>query len=418
MPRSTRASRYSTSRQKSCQQCSNAKARCDRRAGRCIRCTQRGLPCAYPGTGTEALELELFDESSLVAAGDEGRPPSPLSASNASFPEQLVPGPTSYHASRGWGGDTESEAVDFANLELVCPINAEDINNRWLNTFIPMPAQAVKEYPVGTNVFIHQILKSYAGIAVNGRGNLPFVHPKQLSTRPAAGAGLSSPLTTCLSLVRICSNPLSGSESAATSVLQREMHHMYEIRETYPDEHLFAAFQAYLIYTLVLFFRLNQSCDEGFFRTAMTCLQDLACSSARRGLVCAADQRRARPRWEEWITAEAKRRTLFVMYLFDSNLATREGLPTFFGTELCGLPAPGAQVLWWASSRCEWEREYNVHLAEWADGGLTIDELWPLPADIDEVGVARRQARVDRWLESLDEFGTMLYAITSCTHGV
>lgn len=366
---------------------------------------QRGLPCAYPGT--EALGLGVFDDS-LV---NEGRPPSPLSISDVSFPE-LVSTRTGltdgYHASA-----TEAETLDFANLDLVCPINADDINNRWLNTFILMPRQTVKEYPIGINLFIHQILKSYAGIAVNGRGNLPFIHPKQLSTHPAA----SHPLTACLSLVRICSNPLPGSESAAASVLQREMHNTYETRATYTDELLFTAFQAYLIYTLVLFFRLSQSCDEGFFRTAMTSLQDLACSSARRGLVCVADQRRARPRWEEWITAEAKRRTLFVMYLFDSSLSTREGLPTFFGTELCGLPAPASRVLWRASTRCEWEREYNIHLTEWVEGGLAIDELWPLPDGLDEGGVGRRRDRVDRWLEDLDEFGTMLYAITSCTHG-
>lgn len=427
MPRAKRASRYSTSRQKSCQQCSSAKARCDRRPGRCIRCTQRGLPCAYPGT-EEALGLGVFDESTASSlAVSEGRPPSPLSVSNSSFSglASIRTGRSDGHhdhhasasasASLAWGGEAASEpqVLNFAHLELVCPINADDINNRWLNTFIPMPGQAVKEYPAGTNVFIHQTLKSYAGVAVNGRGGLPFIHPKQLSARHAA-------LNTCLSLVRICSNPLPGSENATTSVLQREMHNIYETRETHTDEHdhLFAAFQAYLVYTLVLYFRLSQSCEEGFFRTAMACLQDLACSSARRGLVCAADQRRARPRWEEWITAEAKRRTLFVMYLLDSNLATREGLPTFFGSELAGLPAPGPRALWHASTRCEWEREYNIHLAEWVDGGLTIDELWPVPAGFDEVGIARRQARVDCWLEGLDELGTMLYAITCCTHGV
>lgn len=364
----------------------------------------------------------MFDESATSLAVDEGRPPSPLSVSNSSF-SGLLPlrtDSTDGHqdhyasASQAWGGGetgSDPESLDFTHLDLVCPINADDINNRWLNTFIPMPGQAIKDYPLGTNIFIHQILKSYAGIAVHGRGNLPFIHSKQLSAHPAA-------LATCLSLVRICSNPLPGSESTTTSVLQREMHNIYETREDYTDEHLFATFQAYLIYTLVLYFRLNQSCDGGFFRTAMTCLQDLACSSARRGLVCAADQRRVRPRWEEWITAEAKRRTLFVMYLFDSSLSTREGLPTFFGTELAGLPAAGSRFLWRASSRSEWEREFNIHLAEWADGGLTIDELWPMPEDLDEAGIGRRKERVDRWLEGLDDFGTMLYAITCCTHGV
>lgn len=431
MPRSAKTSRYSTSRQKACQQCSGAKARCDRRAGGCTRCTQRGLRCAYP----RAEISGGFDESGFIT--DEGRPLSRFSTSNASFPGSegavatqgvidvrpsdtsrvdLIDGSGAFLSEYEWLAKPARlvdglEALNFSNLELICPINADDINNRWLNTYIPMPGQATKVYPVGISVFIYQILKSYAAVAVNGRGILPFIHPKQLSAQPSG-----SPLTTCLNLIRISSNPLPGSEEATAGVLQGEMHSVYELRETDNDGLLFAAFQAYLIYTMVLFFRLNQACDD-FFRSAMTNLQELACSSSRRGLVCAADQQRARPRWEEWITAEAKRRTLYVMYLFDSILSTSEGLPTFLGTELRGLPAPANRLLWQASSRYQWEREYNIYLAEWMEGGLTIDEFWPMPADLGEHGVSKRRSRVDCWIESLDEFGTMLYATVSCTHG-
>lgn len=305
----------------------------------------------------------------------------------------------------------ENDTIDFSGLDLICPINADDIKNRWIQAYIPVPGQTIKHYPTGVSGFTYHILKSYATVAVTGRGTLPFIHPKQITTQPAG-----SPLTTCLSLVRICSNPLPGSKDAAASVLQREMYSLYELRDKYNEESLFAAFQAYLIYAMVLFFRLNQSCND-YFRGIMTNLQELACASARRGLVCAADQRRARPRWEEWIIAEAKRRTLFVMYLFDSILSTQEGLPTFLGTELRGLPAPANKLLWQARSRYEWEREYNIHMAEWMERSLTIDELWPTPADLGEVGIARRRARVDHWLENLDEYGTMLYAIMRCTHG-
>ncbi|PYI07045.1 MFS general substrate transporter [Aspergillus sclerotiicarbonarius CBS 121057] len=337
-----KSSRYSTSRQKACIQCSNAKAKCDRRSGngRCMRCSSEG--------------------------------------------------------------QTE---IDFSNLDLLCPINADDIRNRWIQAYIPVPGQTIKQYPTGVSAFIYQILKSYAAVAVHGRGILPFIHPKQLMTQPTG-----SPLTTCLSLVRMCSNALPGSADAAASVLHREMYNLYELRERYSDEALFAAFQAYLIYAMILFFRLNQACND-HFRTIMTNLQDLACASSRGGVVCAADQRRARPRWEEWIVAEAKRRTLYVMYLFDSILSTHEGLPTFIGTELSGLPAPANRLLWQAGTRYEWEREYNIHMAEWMEGSLTVDELWPIPDDLGEAGLARLRDRVDRWMENLDEYGTMLYAI-------
>lgn len=302
--------------------------------------------------------------------------------------------------------------LDFTSLDLICPINVDDISNRWLNPYIPGPEQTVKEYPVTVTRFIHRILKTYASFATRGRGILPFVHPMQMEKHPSAG----SPLTTCLSLIRICENPLPGSENSAAIVLQREMESITEIRENYDDMSLLAAFQAYLIYTMVLFFRLSQG-PGPFFRQAMINLQELACSCSRRGLVCAADQRHTRPRWEEWIVAEAKRRTLFVMYLLDSVLSAQESLPTFLGTELRGLPAPSNKPIWQAQSRADWEKEYNIFLAEWTEESLSIDELWPMPARFDEESIARRRDRVDRWLENLDEFGTMLFAVTGCTHG-
>lgn len=300
--------------------------------------------------------------------------------------------------------------MDFSGLDLVCPISADEIKNRWIQAYIPVPGQTVKQYPTGVSNFIYHILKSYAVVAVNGRGILPFIHPKQMMAQPTG-----SPLTTCLSLVRICSNPIPGTEDAAVKVLQREMHNLYKIRDKYDDKCLFAAFQAHLIYSMILFFQLNHACND-HFRDIMTNLQELACASSQQGLLCAANQRRARPRWEEWITVEAKRRTLFVMYLFDSILSTQEGLPTFLGTELQGLPAPASKLLWQASSRFEWERQYNIHMAEWMEGSLTIDELWPPFLGMTASDISRRHARVDRWLENLDEYGTMLYAIMRCTH--
>ncbi|KAI1073780.1 MFS general substrate transporter [Whalleya microplaca] len=292
-------------------------------------------------------------------------------------------------------------------LELFSPINADDISNRWLNSYIPVPGQKTKEYPATITAFIYRILKSYAAVAVRGRGVPPFVHSSQMmatSTRP--------PLSTCLSLVRICEKPLPGSESVAADVLQREMSNIYEQHGSYDDVTLLAAFQAYLIYSMVLFFNIGQVSNP-FLRQAMMNLQDLACSSSRQGLMCVAEQRRVRPRWEAWIVAEAKRRTLFAMYLFDSVLSTQEGLQTFLGTELRGLPAPASKSLWAAQTRYDWDTAYNVHLVDWVEEGLRIDELWPMPADLDESSILARRSRVDQWLENVDEFGTMLYAVTT-----
>jgi hypothetical protein len=149
----------------------------------------------------------------------------------------------------------------------------------------------------------------------------------------------------------------------------------------------------------------------------MTDLQTLACASSHGGLVCVAERTGARPPWASWILAEAKRRTLYTMYLFDSLLSAEEGTPTLLGTELEGLPAPARRELWTAQTREEWDVAYAQ-----SHGGraqtLRIEELWPLPKGVDRAGRDARQSRVQRWLQAGDEFGTMLYAVTCCTHGV
>ncbi|KAJ5762092.1 uncharacterized protein N7511_005474 [Penicillium nucicola] len=300
-------------------------------------------------------------------------------------------------------------AFEFSHLDLICPINVEDIRNRWLNPFIPDSDQAVKEYPKSVSGFIFRILKSYAAVAARSHATLPFIHPSQLTAS-------SSHLATCLSLVRISETPLPGSEDAAATALQREMETIAQEHDNHNDMSLLARFQAYLIYTMVLFFRLRQG-PRPFFRSAMMTLQELACSSSRGGLVCTADATHTRPRWEEWIVAEAKRRTLYVMYLFDSVLSAQESLPTFLGNELRGLPAPSNKSLWQACSRSDWEKQYNIFLVEWTGKYLTIDELWPIPTELGDADIVRRRSRVDQWLENLDEFGTMTFAVTSCTHG-
>ena len=391
-------SRYSASRQKSCDQCSISKAKCDRQTP-CTRCAKRGLSCVYPTTpsGSGESPAGRTQESSIYGSEYGAR---------ISFPspyQEVLPPVSADDLGETW--------LNFEQLDLLCPINVEDINNRWLNPYIPGPEQTIKSYPVVVANYIWRILNSYAASASRGRGIPPFIHAAQMNDPKA-----SLPLNTCLSLIRISENPLPGTENAAALVLQREMKSIAATRENYDDMALLAAYQAYLMYALVLFFRLSQG-SSAFFRQAMITLQELACTTCRRGLVCAADRRHSRPTWEEWIVAESKRRTLYVMYLFDSILSSQENLPTFLGTELRGLPAPSNKFLWQAQRRGQWEKEYNVVLTEWTKQYLTIDELWPVPPGLSDADIAERRDRVNRWLENLDEFGTMLFAVTSGTHG-
>ncbi|KAK8087842.1 MFS general substrate transporter [Apiospora hydei] len=277
----------------------------------------------------------------------------------------------------------------------MCPISVNDIATRWLHPYVPVPGQIPKEYHPGIFDLIFRVLKSYA----NGTVPVP-----------------SQTLVNCFNIARECDNPRSGDEHTAAEILQKEMSKISELAASaFTDIDILATFQAYLIYTLITFFRLNQGGNMSFLRQAKMHLQDLTCITSHQGLICSADPQHARPSWEAWLVAEAKRRTLYVLYLFDTVLSRQEGLPNFLETELYGLPAPSSKSLWEAKTRREWEQKYNDHLAQWPEGNLCIDELWPTPRDLDEASITQRRARVDQWLVDVDEFGMMIYTVTSCT---
>ncbi|KAF5552453.1 Clock-controlled 8 [Fusarium napiforme] len=241
--------------------------------------------------------------------------------------------------------------IQSDTLDLVCPINSDDIKNRWLNSYVPLPGQSPKNYSQSVINFVYRMLKSYASTVIRGRLP-PFIHPMQQSLVP---------LSTCFTLVRIC-DPLPSNVSIAADILQREMTRLYEERETHEGINLLGVFQAYLIYSMVLFFHLGPSMP--FLRQAMINLQEIACTTSREGLVCTAEQRGAVPKWESWIMAEAKRRTLYTMYFLDNVLSAHDGITTYLGTELRGLYSPASKYLWLAD-RNGWVQSYNSHLAEW-----------------------------------------------------
>lgn len=438
--------RYTASRQKACAPCSAAKTKCDRKPGKCTRCTLRGFSCVYPRAVQSAGSVNNVADDAEADYTDPGLTSQERSASNRprmarSSCTDIDLGDLASESAQSTALNSTVDTVlsstehpmlndprhtsllpktletpDFSNAELslssdlCCPIDADAISNRWLHSYIPLPGQKHKQYSASITAFIFRILKSYVAVTVHGHGHPPFVHTSQvmaIATQP--------PLSTCLTLVRMCDKPLPGSEEVVVNILQKEMEKLYEQHIGYDDISLLAAFQAYLIYCMVLFFRLKEY-SSSFLRQAMTDLQGLACSSSRRGLVCIAESRGTRPRWEAWIVAEAKRRTLFTMYMFDSLLSALEGIPTLLGTELEGLPGPANRPLWTACTRQEWESAYDIFLADWNES-FRIDELWPVPDHLDELGKLERCNRVDQWLEKVDEFGTMLYAVTSCTHG-
>ncbi|KAF2225967.1 hypothetical protein BDZ85DRAFT_258379 [Elsinoe ampelina] len=62
--------------------------------------------------------------------------------------------------------------------------------------------------------------------------------------------------------------------------------------------------------------------------------------------------------------------------------------------------------------------DHDDSMREWQPKPLQINELWPLPADSSESEHRRQSERIEKWLEQVDEYCTMLYAVASSLHGV
>ncbi|KAJ4015316.1 hypothetical protein NW752_006771 [Fusarium irregulare] len=294
-----------------------------------------------------------------------------------------------------------------SNPDLICPINPDDIQNRWLNAYVPLPGQEAKNYPTNISQLISRTLKSYALKAIQGRPP-PFIHPTHL---------LLSPISACFILLKLCRVSIDGieDESVVAEILKREMTRLHEGHTTYSDMELFSTFQAYLIYTMVLFFKFTPPSMD-FFRQAMINLQEIACAISRQGLALNSERMvSGRPEREAWHIVEAKRRTLYTMYFLDNVLSMADGLPTYIAHELKGLYAPSSSELW-AASVAEWKQEYLIYRREWGVSPFQLDELWPVSSGTDEWLIRRRQERTDQWLKDVDGFGMMLYAVTSCTY--
>lgn len=183
-------------------------------------------------------------------------------------------------------------------------------------------------------------------------------------------------------------------------------------RAGYSQVELLAALQAYLLYSMILFSD-HESPRQFVEQDIMIKLQDLAGDIAGKGTVCLVDPGDARPDWESWIIASATQRTLFVTSLFDNLVNFTVGSLSFIATELAELPAPASKRLWESSSRGSWNAAYDEYIGGWRGEHFLISELWfrveGMSPSIEE--------RLRKWLSGVDEFGMMIYCVTSQTYG-
>ena len=439
MPKVKQSKKIPVPRRKACDACSAAKVRCDHQTPFCTRCGARGLQCVYPNGQHTQKAATVFDSAadaySSVNFDALSPTETPTSRAGRSYEGDLDIGNVAYTTPETsiaaspsvpgilqstWPNDASTaernkdhttNLFDQGTAELICSIDATAIQNRWLRAFIPEPGQQMKSNPPGIEAYIGRILKSYTSAIIHGSNLPPFVHEQQMNP-----TSRSTPLTNCFSLLALCKSRMPRSEGMAQGLIEQKMAKIFDRRSSYDGATLLSTFQTHLIYVMTLYFNLGQQGSPSL-RQHMVNLQQLACETSMQGVVCTAEWDHSRPRWNSWIQAETKRRTLYIMYLFDNLLCVRDGLPIFISTELKGLPAPASKRLWRASTEGEWKAAYNAYLSEWDRAGLHIDELWPMPFGFSEDAILERRRKVGKWLESVDEYGTMLYAVTICTHG-
>jgi hypothetical protein len=178
------------------------------------------------------------------------------------------------------------------------------------------------------------------------------------------------------------------------------------------DLDILGAFQAYLIYSIMANFSPIQGSDV-VNDVTMATLHEMAFRNAQAGLVSQAELSHSRPSWESWIVVSTRRRAVFAFYLLSSVYNAENCVPNFLAEEMREVYMPDAKRLWEAESRIEWERQYSQYLSEWEDGLMTISELWLSP----DSGSIERRERIDRWVQSADEFGMMLFAVCVHLHG-
>ncbi|KAK9351815.1 hypothetical protein V1523DRAFT_287226 [Lipomyces doorenjongii] len=205
---------------------------------------------------------------------------------------------------------------------------------------------------------------------------------------------------------------LNPESSFVTVTVKQEMERLLNEHQSYGQMDLLATLQVYLIYSLMAYFSPVQGVPL-VDHTTLVNLQELAYRISLTGLVCTEELSHSRPQWESWIVASAKRRTLYAVYLFHNVFNSVCQLPNYIGEELRDLPVPASKALWEAQTREAWEREYDYHLSTWQGNELRISELWRSP----DTGSPERQKRIDQWMQSVDEFGMALFAVSAHIHG-
>ncbi|KAH8688978.1 hypothetical protein BGW36DRAFT_402045 [Talaromyces proteolyticus] len=417
-------------RRKACSSCAKSKVRCSLEKPGCSRCRLTDRNCVYETTASTSeqpdsrlaqggLEVEFGRLDYLNVSSFTGplsasaALQTPLSPSDAGAPSRspventIWCPPTQQSQGQSPRRTPRNNELHFGEIDLTPSSEADDIRARWIRPYFATTLERTEIQKVVlpyTIQFIKRILRTYPRNMLKDGHVPPIIHHTQVK-----GNEIPRTLANCYSIVRMWEHAVPGSEEMVMSTLRREMDRLASESPNQHDYDLLSAFQAYLIYSILMYF----SPRGDFSENTMVTLMDLAFRTSRNGLFCTAEIKRTKPTWESWIVAAAKRRTVFILYVFSSIYNADRLLPEFIADELRNVYVPGHKALWEADNRETWNKVYDQYLSDWEDGSLVISELWPSP----EKEEPKQRERIERWVQTVDEFGMTIFALCAHIHG-
>ncbi|KAK7915221.1 hypothetical protein PG985_012924 [Apiospora marii] len=257
--------------------------------------------------------------------------------------------------------------------------------------------------------FVIRVLRSWPRLmATYHTAQLPpIIHNSQI-----VDGSLPKPLAHCYTLTKMWDSQATGSGDLVQGIVLDEVQRLWREHASYDDADLLAAAQSVLILLIILFYGSAKGQELSVRAQADLVLQlwDVKKRLAATGLFLPEehDSNLTTPRWRDWATVSAKRRTILAMHHLEWSWSLREGYPILTCFELAAQPAPAARHLWHETDEAKWGTLYGEWLRLWKDGGVyKIGEFFNIEA---EGGL---DARSERWLSEADEYGMMLMAETN-----
>ncbi|KAF2653022.1 hypothetical protein K491DRAFT_695081 [Lophiostoma macrostomum CBS 122681] len=442
-------------RQKSCRQCTTSKAKCDLRRPTCGRCEQRGSQCEYVVPMTRGAQVRpavtnsnaptiSFEEPSgrelpqlpdAVSSTLTARLQSnindalqvsltpfdnahPLDSTRHNIYNNLPDDPQS--TEQAWEPSVTTRAAELAatgfnDVQLFFPpenvlldATAERIDlclddwPLWQNG----PSNEISPLVRHSMETLLRVFRTYPKMLAKGFQAPPMCHFTHV--QPPM---IQCPMALCAEMARIWVNQTVGTTEMVRRTVLQEMRTLFEQYRSMDEDHLLAALQALVLYTIILMFPGRDQVSVSLLDPAIfVCLREVVAYIASTGLMLAEEKENTRPPWKLWVHVTAKRRAIFSLYLLHWSYGVYHGLESFPCRQLRFMPAPAPKFLWQAETEDRWKELYNRWLSQWGDCPYMMGEFAGIRAG------TSLERRTEMWLEDADELGVLFFTIGTTVH--